>query len=207
MSSSNFVCLTQPLLDVQIRKGTSSSEMQDSSIDDKPAPLSEEALASIKSEAFEAGMTAGEKRALDTYAQEKKQLMENWAHLAEGLAQAKSEMLEQLQACLPDLLIEGVGQILEAWEPSPEQVAQVVNDLLDSCDLREGNPVVVYLNPQSIQQLQSHQIDFNGRSGLVGLMDDVNLKAGECRVEGRFGMVDAQYSTKLRNLHSVLKGK
>ena len=207
MSSSNFVCLTQPLLDVQIRGGTSSSEMQDSSIDDKPAPLSEEALASIKSEAFEAGMTAGEKRALDAYAQEKKQLMENWAHLTEGLAQAKSEMLEQLQSCLPDLLIEGVGQILEAWEPSPDQVAQVVNDLLDSCDLRGGNPVVVFLNPQSIQQLQSHQIDFNGRSALVELMDDGNLKAGECRVEGRFGMVDAQYSTKLRNLHSVLTGK
>lgn len=206
MSSSNFVCLSQPLLDVQIREWTSTREMQESSIDDKPAPLSEEALASIKSEAFEAGVAAGEKRALDAYAQEKKQLMENWAHLTEGLAQAKSEMLEQLQSCLPDLLIEGVGQILEAWEPSPDQVAQVVNDLLDSCDLREGNPVVVFLNPQSIQQLQSHQIDFNARSGLVELMDDGNLKAGECRVEGRFGMVDAQYSTKLRNLHSVLKG-
>jgi flagellar biosynthesis/type III secretory pathway protein FliH len=181
--------------------------MQDSSIDDKPAPLSEEALASIKSEAFEAGMTAGEKRALDAYAQEKKQFMENWAHLTEGLAQAKSEMLEQLQSCLPDLLIEGIGQILEAWDPSPDQVTQVVNDLLDSCDLREGNPVVVFLNPQSIQQLQSHQIDFNGRSGLVELMDDRHLKAGECRVEGRFGMVDAKYATKLRNLHSVLTDK
>ena len=28
MSSSNFVCLTQPLIDVQIRAGTASSEIQ-----------------------------------------------------------------------------------------------------------------------------------------------------------------------------------
>ena len=53
-------------------------------------------------------------------------------------------MLEQLQSCLPDLLVEGVGQILQAWEPSTDQLAQVVNDLLDSCDLREGNPVAVF---------------------------------------------------------------
>ena len=76
MSSSNFVCLTQPLLDVQIRGMSPSSETQDPRIEDKPAPLSEEALAGIKAEAFAAGIAAGEQRALDSYAQEKKQLME-----------------------------------------------------------------------------------------------------------------------------------
>ena len=207
MSSSNFVCLTQPLIDVQIRGGAASSEIQDHDLEDKPAHLSEEALAAIKAEAFDAGIVEGEKRMQDAYAQEKKQLMENWAHLTEGLAQAKSEMLEQLQSCLPDLLVEGVGQILQAWEPSADQLAQVVNDLLDSCDLREGNPVAVFLNPQAIQELQSQKIDFNGRSGLVELMEDSHLKSGECRVEGRFGVVDAQYRTKLRNLHAVLTNK
>ena len=63
---------------------------------------------------------------------------------------------------------------------------------------------MVFLNPQAIQQLQSHQIDFAGRSGHVELMEDSQLKVGECRVEGRFGLVDAQYLTKLRNLHAVL---
>ena len=204
MNSSNFVCLTQPLIDVQIRGGAASSEIQDRDQEDKPAHLSEEALAAIKAEAFDAGIVEGEKRMQDAYAQDKKQLLENWAHLTEGLAQAKSEMLEQLQSCLPDLLVEGVGQILQAWEPSTDQLAQVVNDLLDSCDLREGNPVAVFLNPQAIQELQSQKIDFNGRSGLVELMEDSHLKSGECRVEGRFGVVDAQYRTKLRNLHAVL---
>ena len=155
MNSSNFVCLTQPLIDVQIRAGTASSEIQDRDQEDKPAHLSEEALAAIKAEAFDAGIVEGEKRMQDAYAQDKKQLLENWAHLTEGLAQAKSEMLKQLQSCLPDLLVEGVGQILQAWEPSTDQLAQVVNDLLDSCDLREGNPVAVFLNPQAIQELQS----------------------------------------------------
>ena len=207
MSSSNFVCLTQPLIDVQIRGGAASSEIQDHDLEDKPAHLSEEALAAIKAEAFDAGIVEGEKRMLDACAQDKKQLLENWAHLTEGLAQAKSEMLEQLQSCLPDLLVEGVGQILQAWEPSADQLAQVVNDLLDSCDLREGNPVAVFLNPEAIQELQSQKIDFNGRSGLVELMEDSHLKSGECRVEGRFGLVDAQYRTKLRNLHEVLTNK
>lgn len=205
MSSSNFVSLTKPLIDVQVREEISTSVIQEHVIDNKPVRLTDEALAAIKAEAFDAGIAEGEKRMLDAYAQEKKQLMENWAHLTEGLAHAKSEMLQQLQTCLPDLLVEGVGQILEAWEPSSDQLVQVVNDLLDKCDLREGNPVVVFLNPQAIQQLQSHQIDFNGRSGLIELMQDVHLNAGECRVEGRFGVVDAQYRTKLRNLHSVLK--
>ena len=112
---SNFVCLTQPLIDVQIRGGAASSEIQDHDLEDKPAHLSEEALAAIKAEAFDAGVVEGEKRMLDACAQDKKQLLENWAHLTEGLAQAKSEMLEQLQSCLPDLLAEGVGQILQAW--------------------------------------------------------------------------------------------
>lgn len=207
MSSSNFVCLTQPLIDVQIRGGAASSEIQDHDQEDRPAHLSEEALAAIKAEAFDAGIVEGEKRMQDAYAQDKKQLLENWALLTEGLAQAKSEMLEQLQSCLPDLLVEGVGQILQAWEPSTDQLAQVVNDLLDSCDLREGNPVAVFLNPQAIQELQSQKIDFKGRSGLVELMEDSHLKSGECRVEGRFGVVDAQYRTKLRNLHAVLTNK
>jgi flagellar biosynthesis/type III secretory pathway protein FliH len=38
-------------------------------------------------------------------------------------------------------------------------------------------------------------------------MEDSHLKSGECRVEGRFGVVDAQYRTKLRNLHAVLTNK
>lgn len=207
MSSSNFVCLTQPLIDVQIRGGAVSSDIQDDDQEDKPVHLSDEALAAIKAEAFDAGIVEGEKRMQGAYAQDKKQLLENWALLTEGLAQAKSEMLEQLQSCLPDLLVEGVGQILQAWEPSADQLAQVVNDLLDSCDLREGNPVAVFLNPQAIQELQSQKIDFNGRSGLVELIEDSHLKSGECRVEGRFGVVDAQYRTKLRNLHAVLTNK
>ena len=204
MSSSNFLCFTRPLIDVQIRGVASSSKIQAHAMSDNPAQLSEEALAAIKAEAFEEGRAAGEKRILDSCMQEKKQLMENLAHLIEDLAQAKSEMLEQLQTCLPDLLVEGVGQILQAWKPCADQLVQVVNDLLDCCDLREGNPVVVFLNPEAIQQLQSHQIDFNGRSGLVELTEDSHLKAGECRVEGRFGVMDAEYRTKLRNLHSVL---
>ena len=207
MSSSNFICLTKPLVDVRIRNGAASSEIQEHDLADEPAHLTEEALAAIKAKAFDAGIAEGEKRMLDAYTQEKKQVMENWAHLTEGLAQAKSEMLEQLKSYLPDLLVEGVGQILQAWEPSTDQLVNVVNDLLDSCDLREGHPVVVFLNPQVIEELKSHEIDFKGRSGLIELMEDSQLKAGECRVEGRFGVVDAQYSTKLRNLHAVLTNK
>ena len=56
MSSSNFVCLTQPLIDVQIRGVAASSEIQDHDQEDKPAHLSEEALAAIKAEAFDAGI-------------------------------------------------------------------------------------------------------------------------------------------------------
>lgn len=207
MSSSNFVSLTQPLIDVQIRGASAAIQSQEDRPISQPAHLSEEALVAIKAEAFEKGLAEGEQRVRDADAEEKKQLMENWADLTEGLVQAKSEMLVQLQACLPDLLVAGVGQVLEAWEPSTDQLAQVVNDLLDSCDLREGNPVAVFLHPQAIEQLQAHQIDFNGRSGGVELMDDHSLQAGECRVEGRFGVVDAQYTTKLQNLRSVLSAK
>ena len=181
-----------------------SNEIQDACNASHSPHISDETIAAIKAEAYEAGFAEGEQRLRDSYAQEKKQLLENWTHLTEGLAQAKSEMLNQLQTCLPDLLIEGMGQLLAAWEPNADQLTQVVNDLLDSCHIREGNPVAVFLNPQAIQELQAHQVDFNGRSDLVELLVDNNLQLGECRIEGRFGVVDAQYSTKLRNLSSVL---
>ena len=73
MSSSNFVCLTQPLIDVQIRGGAVSSDIQDNDQEDKPVHLSDEALAAIKAEAFDAGIVEGEKRMQDAYAQDKKQ--------------------------------------------------------------------------------------------------------------------------------------
>ena len=209
MSSSNFVSFARPLAFVTLA-GTSRAEgcsyATDTAGESDVSPdthLSEQAVEAIKAAAYAEGLEAGRKLERDERAAVAADQSAQYTQALASLESSRSELVEQVQTLLPELVIEGVGRILQAWQPDTAAIEAVVGELLAGFDTAEGN-IRVYLHPDSIQQLLNGIEEFSEKNPQIDLHKDDSLLAGECRVEGRFGLADARYSSKLLNLRKVL---
>lgn len=137
-------------------------------------------------------------------AKERQKFQAKVGGVLQQLDTTRKELAEELNALLPELIIEGVGRILEAWEPDGATVESVVKELLAGTDL-EDEWLHLRLHPTSIQNLKSHCGPLEEVFPEVRFVADERLGQGECLLEGRFGVVDARYSAKLSNLREVLE--
>lgn len=209
MPSSSFVSFSKPLAGVSLSPLSRGAESTPAGNAEPPGSsqgisISSEALEKLKAEAYQAGVDFGLKQEQEKYAEERARSSQSFSQVISELGLARLELVEEVQSLLPELVIEGVGRILQAWQPDAAAVAQVVHDLLDGFDRDQGQ-IRVYLHSESIKKLlASGEAEFSANHPHVNLQSDDALLAGECRVDGRFGVADAKYSSKLLNLRKVL---
>jgi len=208
MTSSNFVSFTRPISFATLSRSDRTSESRvDAEVDTAATGLgrglSEQELEALKSAAYAEGVEAGRQLERDASGLEAARLNTEYRQSFSSLELARADLVEQVQALLPELVIEGVGRILQAWQPDAEAIEAVVQELLAGFDAAEGD-IRVYLHPDSMQQLLAAGDAFRAGNPHLDLQADGALQVGECRVEGRFGLADARYSSKLLNLRKVL---
>ena len=116
-----------------------------------------------------------------------------------------TDVVQQSESLLVELSLEVAGKLVADIALSPEGVAATVREALEQV---EGTTeITVQLHPEDLALLE--QVVAAERPSLPGV-DAVRLVAaptvsrGGCLVHTRFGIIDNQRETKLRNLRETL---
>lgn len=168
----------------------------------------EQAHAQALQKAREEGRRAGREEALaESREQAESARMEQRKHLRAMLEQVDQRvgtLRAEVEDLLPELIVEGVGRVLHAWEPNTAQVKAVVADLLEGFDPENGQ-YRLSLNAEDWKLLREEEGNNLQRYESLNIREDAGLQRGECYLEGRFGVADARFSAKLQSLREVLE--
>lgn len=160
--------------------------------------LQEEALEHARGEGYEAG-----KRDAETaFAETVRELKEFQKRTLEDLVKQEESLFAEAEQALPELILEGVRRIIQEWEPQGDEIEKLVQDVLSELESDSG-PVRVFLNPADKKQMLSLHEDMKRDFPEVSIVEDPNLRSGECYVRGRFGITDGRFSAKLDNMRKV----
>lgn len=202
---SEAIRFTRPLVGARIVESSEDPEPQGevNSLNDRLNLFPYE-LEAMKAQAFLEGEQSGEKKALAIYESELSQKIGLCDQIATGLESLKDDLTKEMHIAVGNLVVEAVGRLLEGWVPGESEVRNIVEALLEDFDPGDHR-MRIHLHPKSLELLSSdtmHQLTQSHPQ--LEFMSDSRLQPGECFLEGRFGLVDARYSEKLKNLSEVL---
>lgn len=161
-------------------------------------------LEAIKRQVFDAGRKAGLEEAQVSHGEKLSQEVERCAKLSSELVHFKSDLIDEMQKAVAELVLEAVGRLLNGWQPDASDVEAMVASLLDDFDA-EDHRMRIRLHHETLELLsRASQDRFKEGNPQLEFCGDSRLKPGECILEGRFGLADARYSEKLKNLSAVL---
>lgn len=164
----------------------------------QPATATELELEAVREAAFKAGQ---EQAMRDLRAQiDAAQALQN--KTLQRLQEMEVELKQEVEAALPDLIIEGVRRMIEGWQPGTAEVEQQVEQMLSSFEGDSG-PLRVWLSSDAMQHMNTLQQDLERKFPGLSLIEDAELMAGECYASGRFGLMDGRYESKLKSLRKV----
>jgi flagellar assembly protein FliH len=122
------------------------------------------------------------------------------------------ELLEQkIDTCLKDIMDEIPAlvttiarRVLADIELDGVAIKAVVDDVI--CDLPSNkDQIEVYLNPKDLELFHSYVENIEKDYPHCTFIADPHLKAADCRVESKFGAIDASVDTKLKHIEDQLR--
>lgn len=156
-------------------------------------------LERVRKQAFEDGERAAQ--------QKMKSQIDAYRNLATDtltqLSSTEESLLHQVEQALPELILNGIGQILDEWKPEASQIEEIVHKLLEGMH-GESGPLRIYLAPVDREWLKRLQDKLESEFPGIELVEDSRLRSGECYVQGRFGITDGRFGAKLENLRNLL---
>lgn len=170
-----------------------------------PVSLLPHEIEQIKAEAYAAGCADTAKQHEEEMSREREMHANAIGASLTELSNLKKQLVQEVEEILPELLIEGAGRLLARWEPDRSSVEAMVEELL--VDFDAGDHVMrIHLNPTALETLTEAgaEVFIRENPGLEFIADS-RLLPGESTLDGRFGLADARYSAKLKNLKEVLK--
>lgn len=162
-----------------------------------PAPDPEEIAAAAFEEGFRRGYEEGKRLAEE----EQRKSTRKLARLARTALQDASELLRGLEQELVELSLAIAEKVLEREvRLDPEIVLSVVRAALDEID--SATAVRVRVNPQDYELVASwwETVVRKPLANKSQVVADERVQAGGCVIETQLGQVDAQLSTKLRQI-------
>jgi flagellar assembly protein FliH len=181
-----------------------STPFRDARMKRPPAPGGP-ASEAVERAAYERGRQDAEKSMREQLLTQRSELSAIQRGLFESLRKAVTEVVAQSESLLVELSIEVAGKLVADIPLSPGSVASTVREALTQV---EGTTeITVQLHPDDLALLE--QVGDAERPSLPGV-DAVRLVAaphvsrGGCLVQTRFGVIDNQRETKLRNLRETL---
>ncbi|MCZ6673513.1 MAG: FliH/SctL family protein [Verrucomicrobia bacterium] len=160
--------------------------------------LHEKALEKSREEGYEAGRRDAEA----AHAEAIQQIKAFQSNTLEGLVKHEESLFSEAEQALPELILEGVRRIIEGWQPKGEEIEKLVHEILAGLG-GEAGPVRVFLSPGDNHQMRSLHEDLEREFPGVAIIEDPQLRSGECYVRGRFGITDGRFAAKLENMRKV----
>lgn len=161
-------------------------------------------LEAVKQRAYSEGKKAGQEEAEANYEADLSHKIRECGDLATELAALKNDLIQEMHGAIADLVLEAVGRLLDGWQPDAPAVEAMVEALLNDFDA-EDHRMRIRLHHETLELLSGASVEqFKESNPQLEFRGDSRLKPGECVLEGRFGLADARYSEKLKNLSEVL---
>lgn len=154
--------------------------------------------------AYEKGKAEGLVEAQAAHAAEMDRIKGDVHATLEDLNRIASTLASEVEALLPELVLEGVGRVLYSIQPDANEVKGIVDELLSGIDA-DGQQMRLSMHAEDIKLLKEIDPDLSERFPGLNIIKDAALSRGECFLESRFGLADARFSAKLNNLRKVLE--
>lgn len=152
--------------------------------------------------AREKAYAAGQRDAEERYAKGLKEIKDFQAQTLIRLGDCEKSLFSEAEQALPELILEGVRHIIDTWEPKGDEIEKLVQDVLSSLEGDSG-AVKVFLNPSDKAQMLSLHEDMKRDFPDITIVEDPQLRSGECYARGRFGITDGRFSAKLESMRKV----
>lgn len=155
--------------------------------------------------AYERGRQEAERSLREQLLTQRAELSSLQRGLFESLRRAVTDVVQQSESQLIELSMELAGKLVAEIPLNPEAVAASVREALQQV---EGTTeITVQLHPEDLALLE--QVGAAERPSLPGvesvrLVGTPTVTRGGCLVQTRFGVIDTQRETKLRNLRETL---
>ncbi|WP_404423670.1 FliH/SctL family protein [Nibricoccus sp. IMCC34717] len=121
------------------------------------------------------------------------------------LSGVEAELMTQLRASLPLLVVDMAKRMLAGFEPTAEQVKALCEEaLLQVFPEHEG--LELYVSPRDEALLESLDSEWKRRFPDLKIVVDATLGSGDVQVRSRFGLTDATRQAKLQTLTRELIG-
>lgn len=208
MPSFKTLQFGQPLRGVRLRGGSGAVEADAAAeAAQRMAALEAQWQAKVKAaekEGYTRGLAEGRKAEKAAVEAAQAKQAQQIAAIMKSLESERLELVNELQAVLPELILEGVARILHGWEPDAETLQKIVHGILAGYD-GEDKQSRLSLNPEDLALLKDHNAELEVAYPGLRIIEDGRLQRGECLLEGRFGVTDERHSAKLENLKKVLE--
>lgn len=164
------------------------------------------ATEAVEKAAYERGRQDGEKGLREQMMVQRTELAALQRGLFESLRQASREVVQQSESLLVELALEIAGKLVAELPLGPDRVAASVREAL--AQVEGTTDITVHLHPEDLTLLE--QVSAAERPTVPGvesvrLTSSPTVSRGGCLVQTRFGVIDTQIETKLRNLRETLR--
>lgn len=162
-------------------------------------------LAAARDEAFQAGADStrnfSDRQMVEL--RDSAQALQNG--LFENLKGTEDEMLSQLRASLPSLVLEIAQRLMAGFEPPVEVLEKLCREALDQLYPERENLELI-VSPRDAALLDKLSTEWASRYPGLRVRADAALKPGDCQVHSRFGLIDARVGAKLAAIEHEFAG-
>lgn len=156
-------------------------------------------------EAHARGWREGEQSLREQLVEQRAELAQMQQGILKSLNGAVSQVLRETETAVIGLALQAAQKLVAGLPISPELIEAVVREALRQ--LEESSNVTVQLHPDDLALLRKNGSPLLGDPGTAGpvrFTASPEVTRGGCRIETRFGTLDACRETKLQQLRQSL---
>ncbi len=162
-------------------------------------------LGQREQEAYARGQREGEKALSEQMVQQRAELANMQQGILESLRTAVPQVVRETEAALIALALAAAQKLVAGLPINVEMVEAVVREALQQVE--DASNVMIQLHPEDLLLLRQNHSPLLGDasdSGPLRFVTSSDVTRGGCRIETRFGVLDARRETKLKQLNQGL---
>ena len=139
------------------------------------------------------------------------QILRNRREVQQLLGETLEIIDEKINSCLKDMMDEipalvtnVTRRVLADIELDGNTIKALVDDVISELPSNK-EPIEVYLNPKDLELFHSFIPNIEKDYPHCSFIEDPRLGVADCRVESKFGAIDASVETKLKHIEDQLK--
>ncbi|MBN2235378.1 MAG: hypothetical protein JW706_09525 [Opitutales bacterium] len=191
MSWSKRISLDRPLLKVSLGRFG-------------PPPVEKDEAESMADEAYAKGRQEATDELNEYILHNRREVHQLIGQTLEIMDTKIDHCLREIMQGIPELVVGICRQVFSKLDLDGAVVRGVVDDVLQDLPTQRHG-VTVYLCPRDLELFRGYVDTMDKDYPAIEFMADPKMESGDCRVESRFGEIDARISTKLRHIEDQLK--